>query len=324
MMDYDLDLGLRTLKSRLPEDARNDFNLQEARLRDNLRREQYGGTETIRHERAAILDALNQLAQHYLRMSFNDLCEPAAASAGSTPGLPPAEKQVESEQEPRVSPSERLPWIRLVGLLGAIAVLVIAILVSPKLREWLGLGPPATPTPTYEILYEEDFEETAVENDPNWQIRADETGNHFRCVSAPQDGPAYSHVSSSEWKDYIVEADVLIHEPSTQGTGNIQVRVAPLSACVYDFSERGGELNIETYSPFDRVNRASTYQGLAVGKWYTVRIEAIGSSITVLVDEEKILHTTDADIGQGGVAYGAGWGLGVCFDNIRVISPTLN
>ena len=78
-MDYQL--GLRTLKSRLPADALDEFHVHEARLQENLHRErQYGSTETIRAERAAIIDALNQLAQTYLGMSFNDLCQPAAQS----------------------------------------------------------------------------------------------------------------------------------------------------------------------------------------------------------------------------------------------------
>ena len=77
-MDYEL--GLCTLKARLPAGALDEFNVHEAKLLDNLRRERlYGSTETIRAERAAIVHGFNQLAQTHLGMSFNDLCQPATS-----------------------------------------------------------------------------------------------------------------------------------------------------------------------------------------------------------------------------------------------------
>ena len=92
-MDYEL--GLRTLKTKLPDDARRDFAVFEQRLRDNLRRERlYGGTETTRADRAAIIDELNQLALTQAGVSFNDLCQ------GVTTTLPPS--------LPPLTPEERL------------------------------------------------------------------------------------------------------------------------------------------------------------------------------------------------------------------------
>lgn len=95
-MDYEL--GLRTLKARLPGDALDEFNTHEARLLDNLRRERlFGGTETTRADRAAILYALNQLAQAHLGTSFNALCQSAPTPAESVPGPQPAGKRGQRE-----------------------------------------------------------------------------------------------------------------------------------------------------------------------------------------------------------------------------------
>jgi hypothetical protein len=92
----DHELGIRTLKARLPEDALNDFNVHEARLLENMRRERlYGSTETTRAERAAIVDALNQLAQTRLGMSFNELCQPAKPPVDSATS--PARERQERE-----------------------------------------------------------------------------------------------------------------------------------------------------------------------------------------------------------------------------------
>jgi len=98
----DHELGLRTLKARLPADARDEFNVQEARLLENVRRERlYGSTETTRAERAAIVDALNQLARAHLGTSFNDLCQPAKPPADSAADPRRAGKRQEREMASR-------------------------------------------------------------------------------------------------------------------------------------------------------------------------------------------------------------------------------
>lgn len=75
--------GLRTLKACLSADALGEFNVYEARLLENLRRERlYGSTETTRADRAAIVDGLNRLAQLHLGTSFNELCQSTAPCAG--------------------------------------------------------------------------------------------------------------------------------------------------------------------------------------------------------------------------------------------------
>jgi tetratricopeptide (TPR) repeat protein len=75
-MDYER--GLTELKSELQKNCPerlDEFNNLEGRLLDNLGREEaHGSTETIRAERAAIVDGLNQLAQTCLGVSFNGLC----------------------------------------------------------------------------------------------------------------------------------------------------------------------------------------------------------------------------------------------------------
>jgi len=103
--DLDYEVGLHTLKPRLSGAALDEFNVHEAKLLDNLRRERlFGSTETIRSERAAILYALNQLARDHLGTSFNDLCQaqvgrqPVATPAGSVSGSQPAGKQGERER----------------------------------------------------------------------------------------------------------------------------------------------------------------------------------------------------------------------------------
>lgn len=72
-MDYKH--GLDLLRAQVEGTNRyQDFLLYEARLLENLTREQkYGSTETVRAERAQITESLNLLATEVLKTSFNDL-----------------------------------------------------------------------------------------------------------------------------------------------------------------------------------------------------------------------------------------------------------
>lgn len=69
--------GLHELKRRLGPEEQGECLTLEARLRENLRRERlFGGTETLRSERAEIIFSLNELALRCCGVSFNELCSP--------------------------------------------------------------------------------------------------------------------------------------------------------------------------------------------------------------------------------------------------------
>lgn len=85
-MNYDQ--GLEILKRQLQGDAYQDFLVFEARLRENLRREQrFGSSETLRSERAMTVGELNRLALANGGVSFNALC---AGDGGAGPAPKPA------------------------------------------------------------------------------------------------------------------------------------------------------------------------------------------------------------------------------------------
>src|SRR5690349_10971367 len=72
-MDYER--GLEQLKEYLRgKTLEPEFQVYEARLRENLHREQlYGSNEQIRSDRSQIIDQLNRLARQ-VDTDFNDLC----------------------------------------------------------------------------------------------------------------------------------------------------------------------------------------------------------------------------------------------------------
>ncbi|NNJ10295.1 CHAT domain-containing protein [Chloroflexales bacterium ZM16-3] len=71
----DYERGLHDLKRRLSAESMAEYLTLEARLRENIRRERlFGGTESIRSERAEIIFALNELALSCCHISFNEMC----------------------------------------------------------------------------------------------------------------------------------------------------------------------------------------------------------------------------------------------------------
>lgn len=76
--EFSYDAGLQRLGERLDAaetETRLAFSVLEARLRDNLRREQiYGSSESVRHDRAEVIEQLNRLALTHAGATFNELC----------------------------------------------------------------------------------------------------------------------------------------------------------------------------------------------------------------------------------------------------------
>ena len=82
----DHERGLDALGAQLEQTNRYlEFTTLEARLRENLHDERlYGSTETIRSERARIINSLNKLTLEVLGLSFNDLALGRVSAAGQT------------------------------------------------------------------------------------------------------------------------------------------------------------------------------------------------------------------------------------------------
>ena len=58
------------------QDVFLEFSTLEGRLMENIRNERlYGSTETVRSERAQIVQELNRLAIDCIQRTFNELCQ---------------------------------------------------------------------------------------------------------------------------------------------------------------------------------------------------------------------------------------------------------
>jgi len=144
--------GLARLLDRVGTDHSRyaDVLVYQQRLQENIAQARlYGDSDVLKHQRAQIIDALNQLAIEVMRTSFNKLCE--------SPGEDTLLGEVEQQPEPVLSSTARLPkqvcealrdpvW-QGVGAIIAIVALAIAIgtWFWPDIRVLLH---PPTPTLT--------------------------------------------------------------------------------------------------------------------------------------------------------------------------------
>jgi hypothetical protein len=89
---FSFERGLQVMKDALrggDSEAFLEFSTLESRLLANIRDERlYGSTETVRSERARIVQELNRLALSQLQSNFNDLCLPAEPLAPRRPPAP--------------------------------------------------------------------------------------------------------------------------------------------------------------------------------------------------------------------------------------------
>lgn len=128
---FSSETGLTRLLKRLGKDHpryAEALTLQ-ARLLGNIAKaRRYGDTGELGHERAQIVDALNQLALETVRVSFNELCRPAREE--SVPPIlvePSQATQPSPPESPAPKPLSRIPhWTWVLLLVMAVDFCLIA------------------------------------------------------------------------------------------------------------------------------------------------------------------------------------------------------
>ena len=124
---FNLEGGLQVVKDALrgvDQDTFLDFSALESRLLENIRSERLcGSTETVRSERAKVIQELNRLAIKHLGRTYNDACEGNLAQQADTGG-----------NEGAASPV--LPQSRRTGANRKITVLFLTVdpTATPRLR----------------------------------------------------------------------------------------------------------------------------------------------------------------------------------------------
>ena len=136
-------------------------------------------------------------------------------------------------------------------------------------------------------------------------------------------------MSGTCWTDQVVEAKVKIVDFNGNSTSNAAGLYARYVSAQTHYlvgmdSGNNGELFIgrRIQSTSNAPERIETKTNMAweTDRWYTLRLEVVGSSLKAYLDDVLQLETTDPSITSGGVAVGARH-VNVRFDDVKVTTP---
>jgi hypothetical protein len=181
-------------------------------------------------------------------------------------------------------------------------------------------------------LFTDDFEDEDamgwIPTSGSWAVVADDSNAYEQSVD-DQTAQYISAVTDTCWADQIVEARVKVvsfNGNSTTNTAGLFARYvsAQTHYMIGMNSGSNGELFIgkrvqSTSNSPERIARENDMDW-EEGRWYTLRLEVVGSSLKAYVDDVLVVETTDAQITSGGVAVGARHAH-VRFDDVRVTQP---
>src|SRR5260370_29865007 len=112
MIRLDYKRGLQILKSHLPDDVMDEFEIYEARMLENLHHKQlFGDPPTTQANRNAIIYDLNVLAHRYGDMSYNEMCynpqvsrvSPVSTPSSTVTGQAVADTNMQHEESSRTN-----------------------------------------------------------------------------------------------------------------------------------------------------------------------------------------------------------------------------
>lgn len=184
--------------------------------------------------------------------------------------------------------------------------------------------PSPTTIPDALVLFEDDFENGAgnwTVASGLWELRSDEEGNHFYCVTT---SGQWGHARAGDplWTDYIVEFEFMLITSLKHYGGLLQFRYShsPETAYEVEFEIDNADLSKQESPGTGFQWIANGPQTLVLGQWYIYRVEVNGENILISLGDEKVIEITDAGsvIRQGAIRLGAGPEREICYDNVRV------
>ncbi len=169
------------------------------------------------------------------------------------------------------------------------------------------------------VVFAEDFESGSARWYPTagtWGIVADSLGNHYRQTNVVGDN--WSYAGDPTWTDYAVEADIM---PLTWGSTASIVRLfgrwVDARNWYYVNLTGGNQLQLRKYVNGVVTELATKPFPVTRGQWYRVRLEMIGTALSVYVAGALQFTATDASFSHGMIAVG-GWSSTAQFDNVAV------
>jgi hypothetical protein len=190
-------------------------------------------------------------------------------------------------------------------------------------------GSGVTETPVVEIgtvLLEEDFESDVISgwnfyDDVNWSIIEDGTGNHV--LQGIGHNNTWVTVGESTWADYAFEVKAQIINRGTTSNGdtlNCLFRIFRNNEYVLVFNSFGLTLGrLEYFDDWTELAYTNLFIN-PVYEWMAIRIEVVGDTIRVYVNDTNYIELVDTDpLPEGRVGFRVQQTSTVWFDDVRVV-----
>ncbi|MCX6056700.1 MAG: DUF1080 domain-containing protein, partial [Chloroflexi bacterium] len=146
----------------------------------------------------------------------------------------------------------------------------------------------------------------------NWKISEDNTNKVFEIDNEKSSDYAGLDIGSTDWKNYMVEYRVkMLHHTSGapevilyfrtnyDGTDGYFQALTPY----YNDISSGKHFNGSNWQ--DIIDRSYSF---IFGQWYHVRVQAVGSSIKIFIEDKLIIDRTDTQFSSGALTLQVGPG----------------
>jgi hypothetical protein len=194
------------------------------------------------------------------------------------------------------------------------------------------------------ILFSDDFENGSADKFRNvvglWKVVKDESGNWvYEINTKRKDEWAHSTFGSSSWSNYVIEyrlrildwgaspnigAQIGFKSVATNNLGHpyYSVQLSPRNQSLWlGYGDDTLNTSYPSYGDDTQIHYrilASTDFRILTSTWYKVRIDVIGTSIRVFVNDNEELDASDSELTTGSLSFRVGPNMQVQYDDVLI------
>jgi WD40 repeat protein len=235
---------------------------------------------------------------------------------------------VNSDAHTHFAPGPLEIWVQAIGNGLNTPVFISACLVRDE--NSVPISQPSQPTQTVAatfepgVLYSEDFEDNAVQgwkfDGGDWTIKQETNGNHYWNAAGDIEYPSAGYDPSNYWTDYVFQARFRLTSPGDKSF-NILMRDGSAGAYVVGMDEQDYiQMALSTGQGYTVLKEGS--YPLEPSKWYTARVEILGSTLRLYIDDDLVMSVQDSTLKSGSIGIFTYGRNPVMVDDIKVWALT--
>jgi hypothetical protein len=233
---------------------------------------------------------------------------------------------------PKKATNKEVKIAIIIALIGLTGTIITAVLNSPLLIKWVENTPMNTPSEqtaaspeNSSLVFSEDFEDGSASGfgfaNKEWTVEKDKSNKVLEVdsTSYPEDQWAYATFGPTDFSSGIIEFKIKYEKVGGFYTifrandDAYYVFFLTPSQTILGYKDKAQNWS---FTPFSSNTRRdfSTQTGI----WYTVRVEARGTQITVFMDKNKLFSGDDSRLQNGRLGFMMDYGTKVKLDDVNV------